>query len=63
MGEKKLTFKVKRDGQLVDPRWVECQVENDVCPNCHIRSLVVVLGHKGILYAWCQRCQKYFMAE
>lgn len=62
--EKKLTFKVEREGEkeLVNPRWREVEVENVDCPHCYHR-MVVILGHRGILYGYCGRCDKYFIGE
>lgn len=59
-----LTFKVKREGkEMVDPRWREVEVENINCPSCVNKEMVVILGHKGILYAYCPRYEKYFVGE
>ena len=62
--DKKLTFKVEREGhkELVDPVWRECEVENTECPLCH-HQMTVILGHRGILYAHCIKCDKYFTGE
>ncbi len=62
---KKLTFKIHKEGttDLIDPKWREAEVENVSCPNCNERTMVVILGHKGILYAFCPGCRKYFIGE
>ena len=60
---KQLTFKVKKQGkEMVNPRWRECETENTDCPLCR-NKMVVVLGHKAILYGYCGRCDKYFVGE
>lgn len=61
--DKKLTFKIKREGgKMVDPHWRECETENTQCPLCRTK-FGVVLGNKGVLYAFCTKCDKYFVGE
>ena len=61
---KKLTFKVHRHGEkeLVDPRWREVEPENADCPFCR-NKMAVIIGTKRLLYAYCAKCQKYFLGE
>ena len=61
---KKLAFKVHRDGEkeLVDPRWREVEPENTDCPFCR-NKMAVFIGTKRLSYAYCDRCQKYFLGE
>ena len=62
--DKKLEFKIKgtTKGVATDPRWREVGTENTRCDICK-GTMVVILGNKGILYAYCGRCQKYFIGE
>jgi len=62
--EKTLTFKVKRSGEkeLVSPRWREVEAINADCPECK-ETMVVIIGHNGILYGFCPKCRKYFIGE
>ena len=57
----KLSFLVKSNGEMVPPQWTEIDSENTECPKCH-STMVVVLGKK-LVYAYCGRCNKYFVAE
>jgi len=61
---KKLTFKIhKQDNSgLINPRWRKAEVENAECPSCK-NTMVVIFGYKQILYAWCARCQQYYVGE
>ena len=61
---KKLTFKVHKEDNtaLVDPRWRKTEVENAECPNCN-NTMVVIFGYNQMLYAWCARCQQYYIGE
>ena len=60
--DKTLLFKVKRPGEdkMVTPRWREVEVENADCPICG-EKMIVIIGHKGILYAYCPKDRKYFI--
>jgi ribosomal protein S27AE len=62
--DKKLTFKIHKEDtkELINPKWRKAEVENAECPNCH-QVMVVVFGHKQMLYAYCGRCQQYFVGE
>ena len=63
MEQKKLTFKVHREGKaLATPRWRECEVENVTCPLCGNVMMAAFTPKKG-LYAYCPRCAKYFIGE
>jgi len=61
---KKLTFKVHRPGEkeLVDPRWKEVEPGNADCPLCR-NKMAVIFGTNRLLYAYCAKCQKYFLGE
>jgi len=61
---KKLTFKIHKQGttDLIDPKWRKADVENAECPSCK-QTMVVVFGHKQMLYAYCARCQQYYVGE
>lgn len=61
---KKLTFKIHKEGtdELVVPKWRKAEVESAECPNCK-QMMCVIFGYNQILYAYCARCQQYFMAE
>ena len=61
---KKLTFKIHKEDpdELIDPKWRKAEVENAQCPNCS-QTMVVVFGHNSILYAYCARCQQYYVGE
>jgi len=61
---KKLTFKIHKEGtdELRNPTWRKTEVENAGCPNC-TQTMVVVFGHNQILYAYCARCQQYYVGE
>lgn len=62
MTDKKLTFKVESDDKkvMVAPRWRKAEDEHTRCPDCG-QKMVVVLGHKGILYGFCFRCLQYYL--
>ena len=65
MGDnKKLTFKIHKEGttDLINPKWRKADVENAECPECK-NTMVVVYGHDKILYAYCARCQQYYVGE
>lgn len=63
MAEKKtLTFKVHKDGELVNPTWHRVEVENAECPNCH-QTMVVFFSPDKDIYAFCARCQQYYIGE
>lgn len=56
-----LTFKVKQpDGKMTTPRWREVETENDWCPKCQQR-MIVISGTPQ--YAYCLKCKKVFIAE
>ena len=59
----KLDFEIKVDGKARHPRWKEVETEHTTCPKCIDQKMVVILGHQGILYAFCYRCQTYFIGE
>ncbi len=61
---KKLTFKIHKEGttDLIDPKWRKADVENADCPGCK-QTMVVIFGHKQMLYAYCARCQQYYVGE
>lgn len=65
----KLEFKVqiKPKGSVskvsyIKPKWCKVDVENANCPQCE-QIMTVVLGDKGLLYAYCARCQQYYVGE
>lgn len=62
--ETKLTFKVHQGetNELKTPRWRPVEVDNAKCPNDG-ELMIVVLGHDGILYAYCLKCKQYFVGE
>jgi ssDNA-binding Zn-finger/Zn-ribbon topoisomerase 1 len=62
--DKTITFKVKRHGEaeMVTPRWRHVEVENAACPDCG-EKMIVIIGHKGILYGYCPKCREYFIGE
>jgi ssDNA-binding Zn-finger/Zn-ribbon topoisomerase 1 len=64
MDAKMLTFRVKRPGEekMVPPRWRKVEVENADCPECK-EKMIVIIGHKGILYGFCPKCRNYFIGE
>jgi ssDNA-binding Zn-finger/Zn-ribbon topoisomerase 1 len=60
---KTLSFMVKNDAnEPTAPRWKEVEVENANCPRCG-QTMLVILGAKGILYAYCFECKKYHLAD
>lgn len=61
---KKLTFKIHKadNSELVDPKWRKADVENANCPGCK-QTMVVLFGQDQMLYAYCARCQQYFLGE
>ncbi len=61
---KKLTFKIHQEGtkELVNPKWRKADVENAGCPSCK-QTMLVVFGHNQMLYAYCARCQQYYVGE
>lgn len=63
--KKKLQFTIQNNGNgQVAPRWREVEVENAECPNCHqIMTVVIPGGEMQFIYAFCSRCQKYFLGE
>jgi ssDNA-binding Zn-finger/Zn-ribbon topoisomerase 1 len=62
MNTETLSFEVhKNENETTAPRWKEVKVENADCPRCG-EVMVVVLGNQGILYAYCLKCVKYYLA-
>ena len=60
---KTLSFMVKNDAnEPTGPRWKEVEVENANCPRCR-QQMLVILGHNGMLYAYCFKCKKYYLAD
>lgn len=57
----KITFKVLKDGKKYQqPRWKKAEVENATCPECG-RIMTVITGKT--MYAHCNGCGNYFLAE
>ena len=68
MNDGELSFKIEKkspDGktEYVTPRGREVEVADNKCPRCKTVSLIVILGHEGLLYAYCPRCQKYYIGD
>jgi len=61
---KNLTFKIHKEDtdELRNPTWREVEVENAGYPNCS-QTMVVIFGYNQMLYAYCARCQKYYIGE
>ena len=66
MAEKIISFKIQSNGEEKNPRWVRAKTENDICPQCASR-MVVIMASSGqdsqFLYAFCPKCQETFIAE
>jgi hypothetical protein len=68
MAEKIISFKVKdTNGEMKNPRWVEAKTQNDTCPQCANKMVVIMGANPGqeghFLYAFCLHCEKVFIAE
>jgi len=56
-----LTFQVKQDdGTMTAPKWREVQTQNDGCPKCRQR-MIVINGTPE--YAYCLKCKTVYIAE
>ena len=49
-------------GQTKSPEWTEMESANAQCPKC-LKLMMVIVGHGGLLYAFCPKCQKYFRGD
>jgi len=59
--EATITFKVKKPGGVLStPRWRKAEAENASCLKCG-QVMVVLVGDN--MYAYCPRCQCYYVAE
>lgn len=59
----KLSFNVQdknNKNKWRTPKWEEVEVENATCPNCG-QLMFVFTG--DTLYAFCPRCQKYYIGN
>ena len=49
-------------GEKKVPEWTEMESANAQCPKCQ-KLMVVIVGHGGLLYAFCPKCQRYFRGD